>query len=215
LLAPMGIDENNWPATVGMITGIFAKEAVVGTLDALYSALGEGETAGGDAGASAPTVLEGIQEAFATIPTNLVALADAVTDPLGLSITAATDLDEAANEQKVQLGTFGAMAQRFDGQIGAFAYLLAVLLYMPCVAATAAIWRETGTGWAVFASLWTTGLGYGAAVVAYQAGTFARDPGSSATWIGGVLAVFALFLAGFRLYGERDQVQPATAAAAE
>ncbi len=73
-------------------------------------------------------------------------------------------------------GTFGAMASRFDGQIGAFAYLLAVLLYMPCVSAIAAIYRETGPRWAVFASLWTTGLGYGAAVLAYQAGTFDRDP---------------------------------------
>ena len=34
---PMGIDEDNWPATVGIFTGIFAKEVVVGTLDALYA----------------------------------------------------------------------------------------------------------------------------------------------------------------------------------
>ena len=31
---PMGIDEDNWPATVGIFTGFFAKEVVVGTLDA-------------------------------------------------------------------------------------------------------------------------------------------------------------------------------------
>ncbi|MGC9460019.1 ferrous iron transport protein B, partial [Vibrio genomosp. F10] len=30
---PIGITEENWPATVGIITGIFAKEAVVGTLN--------------------------------------------------------------------------------------------------------------------------------------------------------------------------------------
>ncbi|SVC84027.1 uncharacterized protein METZ01_LOCUS336881, partial [marine metagenome] len=34
---PMGLTVDNWPATVGLFTGIFAKEAVVGTLDALYS----------------------------------------------------------------------------------------------------------------------------------------------------------------------------------
>jgi len=33
----MGIADDNWPATVGIFTGIFAKEAVVGTLDSLYS----------------------------------------------------------------------------------------------------------------------------------------------------------------------------------
>ncbi|MGL6177027.1 MAG: ferrous iron transport protein B, partial [Vibrionaceae bacterium] len=35
---PFGINEENWPATVGIITGIFAKEAVVGTLNSLYLA---------------------------------------------------------------------------------------------------------------------------------------------------------------------------------
>jgi Fe2+ transport system protein B len=29
----MGIEQDNWPATVGIITGILAKEVVVGTLD--------------------------------------------------------------------------------------------------------------------------------------------------------------------------------------
>jgi ferrous iron transport protein B len=28
----MGIEQDNWPATVGIITGILAKEVVVGTL---------------------------------------------------------------------------------------------------------------------------------------------------------------------------------------
>jgi len=32
----MGISENNWPAIVGIITGVFAKEAVIGTLGSLY-----------------------------------------------------------------------------------------------------------------------------------------------------------------------------------
>jgi Fe2+ transport system protein B len=41
-----------------------------------------------------------------------------------------------------QTGTFGAMAERFDGQAGAFAYLLFVLLYFPCVATIGAIVRE-------------------------------------------------------------------------
>jgi ferrous iron transport protein B len=35
---PMGIEEENWPATVGLFTGLFAKEAIVGTLNSLYTA---------------------------------------------------------------------------------------------------------------------------------------------------------------------------------
>ena len=34
---PIGLTEENWPAAVGLFSGIFAKEAVIGTLNALYS----------------------------------------------------------------------------------------------------------------------------------------------------------------------------------
>jgi ferrous iron transport protein B len=213
-LAPMGIGEDNWPATVGMLTGIFAKETVVGTLNALYGSLSEDTAAGGE-GASFD-LWGGIRAAFATIPTNLAELADRVFDPLGLNIVETGDLVAAAEAQEVDVGTFGAMASRFDGQIGAFAYLLAVLLYMPCVSAIAAIYRETGPGWAVFASLWTTGLGYGAAVVAFQAGTFDRDPMRATAWIGAILLLFAATLLAFRVAGERGAGRrPITATAAE
>jgi len=36
---PMGIKEENWPAIVGIFSGLLAKEVVVGTLDAVYSSL--------------------------------------------------------------------------------------------------------------------------------------------------------------------------------
>lgn len=39
VFAPMGLTRDNWPGTVGLLAGLFAKEAVVGTLDALYSQL--------------------------------------------------------------------------------------------------------------------------------------------------------------------------------
>ena len=214
-LAPMGISQDNWPATVGMLTGIFAKETVVGTLNALYGSLAE-ESAAEDGGVEAFDLWGGIAAAFATIPANLADLADRALDPLGLDIVQTGDLQAAAEAQEVDVGTFGAMANRFDGRIGAFAYLLAVLLYMPCVSAVAAIYRETGPRWAVFASLWTTGLGYGAAVVVYQAGTFDRDPVHASAWIGGILLLFALTLVAFRMAGEGDAAgRPATAGAAE
>ncbi|HMA97916.1 MAG TPA: Fe(2+) transporter permease subunit FeoB, partial [Wenzhouxiangella sp.] len=37
LFSPFGLNEENWPASVGIFTGLLAKEAVVGTLDSLYS----------------------------------------------------------------------------------------------------------------------------------------------------------------------------------
>lgn len=44
LFAPMGISQENWPATVGIFTGVFAKEAMVGSLDSLYGQLAAEES---------------------------------------------------------------------------------------------------------------------------------------------------------------------------
>ncbi|GAB1365262.1 Fe(2+) transporter permease subunit FeoB [Candidatus Cloacimonadaceae bacterium] len=38
VLQPMGVDKDNWPASVALISGLFAKEAIVGTLQSLYGA---------------------------------------------------------------------------------------------------------------------------------------------------------------------------------
>ncbi|MCB5272179.1 MAG: ferrous iron transport protein B [Candidatus Cloacimonetes bacterium] len=37
VLKPMGIERDNWPSSVALITGLFAKEAIVGTMQSLYS----------------------------------------------------------------------------------------------------------------------------------------------------------------------------------
>ncbi len=37
IFTPMGIEKDNWPATVGLISGVLAKEVVVGTLTTLYA----------------------------------------------------------------------------------------------------------------------------------------------------------------------------------
>lgn len=188
--APMGIEQDNWPATVGIFTGILAKEAVVGTLNTLYS------QEDGDAGAGFD-LSAGLAEAAATVGPNLRDALGMASDPLGLDLGEIADQTAAAEEQEVSTSTFGAMAARFDGQAGAFAYLLMILLYMPCVAAMGAIWREVGWRWATFAAAWTMGLAYGSGVLFYQVATFARHPTYSTAWIGialGALVVVALSL---------------------
>ena len=73
-------------------------------------------------------------------------------------------------------GTLGLMATLFDGQLGAFSYVLFVLLYMPCVATLGAIYKELGGFWAFFSATWNTVIAYTLAVTVYQAGTFAAHP---------------------------------------
>ncbi|RAZ86806.1 Fe(2+) transporter permease subunit FeoB [Cereibacter johrii] len=189
---PMGIRPENWPATVGIFTGLLAKEAVVGTLNALYSGMGETDEVQEEAAPYSLTA--GLSAAVATIGENFGDLAGAFTDPLGIELGDISSTDVAAEELEVSTGTFGAMRALFDGQAGAFAYLLMVLLYVPCTAAIAAVWREAGPAWTGFVSVWTLMMGWGSATVFYQAATFARHPEASALWIGGVLAAFALVI---------------------
>jgi ferrous iron transport protein B len=134
---PMGITDDNWPATLGLVTGIFGKELVVGTLNTFYGADG----------------------------------ADPET----------------------------AMLDAFDGKAGAFAYLLFVLIYMPCVAAVAAIQRETGWKWMSFSVFYLTALAWGFAVLFYQAASFAAHPLSSAIWIFSLIFSGLIFAGGLKV----------------
>lgn len=199
---PMGIEKDNWPATVGIFTGVLAKEAVVGTLDALYSQMA---ATGSSAAEQAPFSLEqALIDACLTVPKNLQDVADNLLDPLGLNIGTVNDIAAAAGEQEVNTGTFTAMQQSFDGKAGAFAYLLFILLYAPCVAATAAIYRETNLNWTVFVMLWTTGIAYMAATVFYQAMTYSRHPDYSLVWISGLIIAFSSVLIGLWLLGKNN-----------
>jgi ferrous iron transport protein B len=199
---PMGLTEENWPATVGIFTGILAKEVVVGALDAIYSTLAA-QDAGIEAEEEAFSFWGGIGDAFATIPANLGDVTNTILDPLGINIGDVSNVETAAEEQEVSTGTFGAMVARFDGQIGAFAYLLFILLYFPCVAATAAIYRETNMAWTIFVAAWTTGLAYMFATVFYQLGTFAQHPMASIAWTVGLLSLFAISVFGLYVSGRR------------
>ena len=155
---PMGITNDNWPATVGIFTGIFAKEAVVGTL----------------------------------------------ADPLGLSIGDVSNLDSAAEEMAVNATTFSSMATLFGGQAAAFSYLLFILLYFPCSAAIAAVYRETNLKWTLFAGTWTTALAYLTATLFYQIATFGENPLTSLLWIGFEVIICGLVFGLMRHLGRED-----------
>jgi len=198
----MGLTQDNWPATVGIFTGIFAKEAVVGTLDALYTAMGEPEETEGEE--ESFSFWEGIKEAFISIPAAFSELGGTVTDPLGVGIDDdLTDIEAAADDQEVSTSTFGAMIKRFDGRIGAIAYLLFVLIYYPCLAAIAAIYRETNLKWTLFIGTYLTLLAWAVATLFYQLATFGRHPGKSLTWVTVIGLAFIAFLYGMRRAGRR------------
>jgi ferrous iron transport protein B len=125
-------------------------------------------------------------------------------DPLGLNVGNLENSDEAATAQNVKAATFTAMQHSFDGQAGAFAYLLFILLYTPCIAATAAIYRETSAGWATFTVVWTTGIAYITATLFYQTATFSQHPESSLLWILGLNGLLIAVIFKFWLLGRNE-----------
>ncbi len=96
-----------------------------------------------------------------------------------MGIKVESDLSDTAAEaeaQEVSAGTFDTIKILFGSQSAAFAYLLMVLLYMPCCAAIAAIYREVGAAWTLFSASWCTVLGYTSAVIFYRAVNFSAAP---------------------------------------
>ncbi len=159
VFSPMGIEQDNWPATVGLFTGIFAKEAVVGTLNSIYLAETPDKEGGVDIGG-------GVSEAFASIPANLSGMFGALTDPLGTGIV--TD-DEASVGEELEASPvlFERLRSGFT-QPGAYAYLLFVLIYFPCVAALAAAIREMGAGLGWLLAIYSTVVAWSVATLFFQ-----------------------------------------------
>ncbi len=207
IFTPMGVEEENWPATVGIFSGIFAKEVVVGTLDALYSAMARDVNGPGDTGPP-PALLSQLQDAAATIPENLAGLTELFGDPLGINIGDLSESASVAEDQDIQVTTLDMMASLFDGQLGAFAYLLFVLLYVPCVATLGVLYKEAGPFWAFFSASWNTLIAYTVAVIVYQAGRFDVHPASSVAWVAGMSALLAIGCTLLIYLGRREVHDP-------
>src|SRR3990167_11339576 len=191
IFAPMGIHQDNWPATVGLVTGVLAKEEVIGMHNALYTQMGHLSAVQ----AETFHFFGNLHEAVMSVPANLSQLASSLGNPV---------LAQAPVHALTQ-GVYGLMYQRFDGQIGAIAYLLFVLLYFPCVSTTAAMLRELNRGWTVFSVCWTTGIAYCVAVGFYQLATFARHPLASLIWIASIAAVLISVIVFIRFYSLREK----------
>ena len=191
VFAPMGISDENWPATVGLFTGAFAKEAVVGTLDSLYAQIDAADHQ--DDAAEPFDFWAGVGASFAAIRDGFAGFYDTLVDPTGLGAVELADATAAAELIEVDQSTFGTMHRYFGGPIAAIAYLLFVLTYAPCVAAITAILRETNLRWTIFSVLYMTGLAWVVATVFYQLATIFQHPGQSVLWLAVSAAIVVTF----------------------
>ena len=133
-------------------------------------------------------LLASLEEAVMSIPENLMGLS--YSDPLGIEVGDLTDSAAVAEEQEVSSSIFGNLKQHFVTGNAAFAYLIFILLYTPCVAAMGAYVREFGDKYARFIAIWTMGLAYGSATIFYQVTHLTLHPVTSTAWIVGILLVF-------------------------
>ncbi len=203
LFKPMGIEQDNWPATVGIFSGVLAKEVVVGTLNSIYTQISLEGIAKEESGFD---LQQSLIDAAVTIPQNLSGLTEFIFDPLGLDVGDIENQQAAAEELEVKTGMFGEMSKRFNGRAGAFAYLLFILLYFPCAATIGVIAREAGKAWSAFVAFWTTSVAYITASLFYQFSQMAQNPTNSLLTIVLITAYAVVLFLGLRSYaGKRDR----------
>jgi ferrous iron transport protein B len=206
LFEPMGIERDNWPATVAIFSGLFAKEAVIGTLNGIYGQNSrlkapDGET---DAAVGAPPSFDfpaRVADAFRTLPEGLAGILHSLTDPLGM---------RAVGEDEANLGArydadeslFTNLRDSFSrGRNQAFAYLLFILLYVPCFAAMGAAFRELGRLYGIILMVYLTVLGWSVATLYYQISL-----GHQWFWIVTPCLLLAGMAGSFYLMGRRRRV---------
>ncbi len=164
---PMGISEENWPASVALFTGLFAKEAIVGTLNSLYASMEMSPATGADdqQESAGLDVAGSITEAFTTIGEGVVGLITSF-DILGIGLIA-QDQEAISEEIGADTSVYKHIAVHFT-VFSAFAYLLFVLMYFPCLAVIGAARQEMGGFYAGVMAIYSTFLAWAVATLFYQ-----------------------------------------------
>lgn len=89
---PFGVEKENWPASVSLFTGLLAKEAVIGTMNSLYSMVGENNSESGIQNS------ETNEDGKAAEPEQVAVVDSAVTDSVKADSTVAAAADSAATD---------------------------------------------------------------------------------------------------------------------
>jgi ferrous iron transport protein B len=180
----MGIDNDNWPATVGIITGFLAKETVVGTIKTLYA-----DNANEEEASDVPSsVTDKIIAAVSTIPDNFLEF-------FNLSQEDEDVLDTDATNSNI-IKSFGSIH-------AVIAYLLFVLLYTPCIAVIGIMSKEISNMWSAIISIWSLFLAYAVATLYYQLSIIYIQPGVTFLWMLSISIFILIFMTFVRKYTQR------------
>ena len=191
---PIGVEKDNWPASVSIFTGLFAKESVIGTMKGLYGIENEKLKMENEEGRACVddtaeySFIRGIKEAFATIPENLAGLTGGLSDALD------TESDESEAEMD-------ALRRHFPkGFHQVFSFLLFVLLYVPCIAATGVVFREIGKFYGTIFVGYLTLLGWSVATIYH-----AVMVSGSSLWLTIGTGILVAMFGGIWCYGRKHK----------
>ena len=202
---PIGVESDNWPASVSIFTGLFAKESVIGTLKGLYGQDDAGNKISDVHASVADTeegakysLVGGLKIAFASIPENLSGVWEGLVDPLGLSGAE----EESKAESAENSAAIDSLKRHFPkGVHQMYSFLLFVLLYIPCLAATGVVFREIGKLYGTIFVCYLTLLGWSVATI-YHAVMVSQ----SGMWLIIGTSILVAMFGGFWLYGKKHRV---------
>ncbi len=148
---PVGF--GTWEAASSLISGVIAKEIVVGTMGEIYAPKKEEEKK------ENPTVGEDTKE-----------IAVSFFDATKKAVSTLLYLPQKEEPEKDQTGLKTALQGKFT-PLSSFAFMAFVLIYMPCIVVIAAMKQEFGGWkWAGVAVAYSTALAWLVALIIYQGG---------------------------------------------
>lgn len=197
LLSPIGVHQDNWQATVGLLTGAMAKEVVVGTLNTLYTAEALQRQ---PFDAAQFSLIDQLKDAA-------VQTWQSVRATFSLSVLA-NPIEASKGDAEMASGAMGTMHSKFASDAAAYSYLIFVLLYVPCVSVMGAIARESSARWMLFSVVWGIDLAYSLSALFYQLARFDQHPRSSLPIIASVILINALLLLVLRRIRIRPELIP-------
>ena len=172
VFAPAGFGD--WQASGALIAGFVAKEVIVSTMSQIY---GVEEVASATTDAPPPTLLEDAGEIVTSFGKALLLTAQEFVNiiPRTTNIIPGVHMPEAsflANEaDEDDTSALGLALTGNFTPLSAAAFLVFVLLYTPCMTATAAMRHEFGTRWTLFQMGYATLIAWTAATIVFQGGS--------------------------------------------
>jgi len=151
VLRPLGF--GTWEASASLITGVIAKEVVVGSMGEIY----------------APQ-RDGVKKEQHTMGEDLKEIAVSFGAASRKAVIAVLNIPQPDEKEEDNSVLNNSVRQSFT-PLSAYAFMAFVLLYMPCMVVAAAIRQEFGSWkWAALAYAYQTALAWCVALVIYQGG---------------------------------------------